>query len=97
MLRPPSRDRPAKLTKSNIASGSCAPARVNRRVAKLDLYLSKSQRRNSCASLRQAMEPPLSAPAVKDVKRWDGNQRTTQKWDSVRKVNSIAIITSKLP
>ena len=84
-LRQRSIERPAKLTKSNPSSRSCSPAVGNRRIARLNSYLSRSSR-TSISNMISTIEPIPNLPHSREVKRWDGNGRMTMKWDSVRRV-----------
>ena len=84
-LRQPSFERPGKLNKSNTASRNASPGYPNRRIAKLNMYLSKSAKNSSDQLHCPSTTIPIP-PRVTCVRRWDGNRRTTIKWDSVRRV-----------
>ena len=99
-LRQASRERPARLVKSSQSSRSCSPAVHNRRIAKLDQYMAKSLKRNSVTTLNQSSEHnphALSSHSIKEVKWWDGNQRMTVKWDSIRRVSSALCFVANVP
>ena len=93
-LRQPSRERPAKLMKSHPSSRGTSPARLTRRPSKIDLYLQKSSRRNSIVNLAHEMEHVPSGMHAREIKRWDGIQRMTVRWDSLRKVRSSITLHS---
>ncbi|KAG8527064.1 uncharacterized protein KY384_008493 [Bacidia gigantensis] len=86
-LRPPSssRERPAKLMKSNPVSRNTSPAPLRRRGSKLDEYLAKSSRRNSTSTLTATADIVPTFLSAKEMKRWDGVQRMTERWDFVRR------------
>ena len=94
-LRQRSVEHSVKLSKSNPASRSSSPAPGNRRIAKLNMYLSKSQR-GSATNLSGFMEPLAAPSQIREIKRWDGNRRLSAKWDSVRRVRIIQS-TYRLP
>ncbi|KAL9098690.1 MAG: hypothetical protein Q9163_005693 [Psora crenata] len=75
-LRQCSTECPAKLTKSNPASRSSSPAVCNGRIAKLNLYLSRSIKKSTCSVVSPA-EPVMALYHAKEAKRWDGNSRMT--------------------
>ena len=86
-LRARSSDRGNKLTKPSPSSRGVSPAGTNRRVAKLNLYLQRSAK-ISVEQLQRTADPVQATPRNTDIRRWDGNRRTTIKWDSVRRVSA---------
>ena len=97
-LRQRSMERGNKLTKSMSAaasrntspSPSPSPITANRRVAKLNLYLQRSAKA-STEQLYRGADATSVSPKSTLIKRWDGNRRTTVKWDSLRRVGRDAI------
>ena len=86
-LRPPSKERPTrKLSKSRPGSRNTSPSPLRRRHSKLNEYLAKSSRRNSTATLTAPDEVVPTLFTAREIKRWDGLQRLTEKWDFVRRV-----------
>lgn len=96
-LRQRSMERGNRLTKSMSAaasrntSPSPSPGTANRRVAKLNLYLSRSAR-TSTEQLHRGADASLAIPKSTCIRRWDGNGRMTVKWDSLRRASRRAII-----
>lgn len=96
-LRQRSMERGNRLTKSMSAaasrntSPSPSPGTANRRVAKLNLYLSRSARASS-EQLHRGADASLAIPKSTCIRRWDGNGRMTVKWDSLRRASRRAII-----
>lgn len=86
-LRARSSDRGNKLTKPSPSSRGVSPAGTNRRVAKLNLYLQRSAK-ISVEQLQRTADPVRATSRNTDIRRWDGNRRTTIKWDSVRRVSA---------
>ena len=94
-LRQRSMERCNKLTKSMSAaasrntspspSTSASATTANRRVARLNLYLQKSAK--STDKLQRGTDASSLSPRSTFIKRWDGNQRMTSKWDSLRRVS----------
>lgn len=87
ILRQRSSERSNKLTKSSPASRSSSPSHANRRVAKLNMYLSKSAK-NSTDQLQRTASVAPEFPRSTNIRRWDGNRRMTIKWDSIRRVST---------
>lgn len=90
-VRQRSLERSGKFTKSSSASRNASPSTPSRRIAKLNLYLSKAASKSS-DQLKTASEPLPDSPRVSSIRRWDGNQRTTVQWDSVRRVCSWNLV-----
>ena len=75
---------------SRNTSPSPSLATANRRVAKLNLYLQRSAR-TSTEQLHRGVDAISVYPKPTSIKRWDGNQRMTVKWDSLRRVSKHTI------
>ena len=83
----PRHPKSASASRSGSRSGSPAPSR---RVAKLNMYLARSAA-TSTPDLRSTADAVVNPPQSFNVKRWDGNCRTTMNWDSIRKVSMLII------
>ena len=88
-LRQRSSERNSRLTKSNPGSRNQSPCTNNRRVAKLNMYLSRrssSDQLHRPSTAGNAEPPEYASFKHTDIKRWDGNKRMTVKWNCIRKV-----------
>ena len=70
----------------NATSRSSSPANPGRRITKLNLYLQRLAA-NSAEQLERGSILGVNT-RVTNIKRWDGNQRTTTNWDGLRRVCS---------